>query len=203
MVKRLYLLSLLRDWWSLRAFRRQTQRDGKALLTAARKVIHNYVIQEKQNGFRLTDTIKTGIYAYYLDYANQAIDRLEKIPEDQKVLGNELSDIHVSEDFIQEMAPDLTEWEKLHYFQYGTRIHDLSGAPIEPVKASVSSVYLTSWMGLTYQKFKEDFKPIDRILSAPAFIEPIGPVMAYRKNMFAPREYYFFNPNIRNDHEYQ
>jgi len=195
MIKKLYLLSQLRDWWDLRAFRRESHRNGKVLFKAAQKVIHNYVLQEKQNGYSLTDTIKTGIYAYHFDYANQALDRLAKLPEDQKVLGNELQNIHVSDDFVHEMAPGLTEWERLHYLQYGTRVHDLSGEALDPIKASISSVYLTSWMGLTYQKFKEDFKFIDRIFSAPAFIEPIGPVVSYRKNMLSGLEYYFFNPN--------
>lgn len=195
MVKKLYLLSFLRDWWNLRTFRQAARRDGSALMTAAQKVIQNYVKQEKQNGFRLTDTIKTGIYAYYFNYADQAINRLEKLPQEQKVLGNELGNISVSDDFIQEMAPNLTEWEKLHYFQYGTIVHDMAGEPVDMVKASIGSVYLTSWMGLTHQKFKEQFKTIDRILSTPAFIEPIGPVIAYRKNMVSHLEYYFFSPN--------
>ena len=201
MIKKLYLLSFFRDWLDVMAFRREARRNGKALHKAAQKVMHNYVVQEKQNGYRLTDTIKTGIYAYYFNYADQAINRLENLPQEQKVLGDELKNISVSDDFIQEMAPNLTEWEKLHYFQYGTRIHDLSGEAVETVKSSVASIYLTAWMGLTHQKFKEQFKPIDRILSAPAFIEPIGPVIAYRKKMVSPLEYYFFSPNGYNAFE--
>lgn len=201
MIKKFYLLSKLQDWLDLRAFRRESQRNGKSLFEAAQKVISNYVLQEKQNGYPVTDSIKTGIYAYHFNYANQALDRLAKVPEDQKVLGNELQDIHISDDFVREMAPSLTEWDRLHYLQYGTRIHDLSGEAIGPVKASISGVYLTSWMGLTYQKFKEQFKPLDRILSTPAFIDPIGPVMAYRRNMVSGLEYYFFNPNSLTSHE--
>ncbi|MBR6411978.1 MAG: hypothetical protein IKS41_02310 [Alphaproteobacteria bacterium] len=173
---------------------RESYESGAAALTAAKKIIRNYALQEKEKGRRLTNPATTGIYAYHLDYASQAINRLENLPAEQKVLGNELQSIQVSYDFVQKMSPDMSEWEMLHHFQYGTVVHDLSGQPIGAVKAAIGSIYITAWMGLTHQKFKEQANLFERVFSAPMVMLPIGPLMSYRKFGKRGLNYYFFSP---------
>ena len=194
------VISIELDEGEIKTFWRDSYKRGQAFLTAADKVIRNYVIQEKQKGGHLSEAAKIGIFAYHYNYAYQALGYLDKLPADQKVLGKELQDIHVSYDFVQEMSPNLSEWEMLRHCQYGTTIHDLSGQPIEAVKEAINSVALTAWMGLTHQKFKEQANLYERIFSSPMIMPPVGPLMAYRK--FGKRDLrYFFlnldNPNSR------
>ena len=167
---------------------------GAEHLTAAQKIVRNYASQEKMRGGRLTESAKTGIYAYHYDYANQAIIRLEKLSPKQKTLGNELNGIQVSTEFVQSLAPEMSEWERLHYFQYGTEIHDLSGEPVETVKMAISSIYLTAWTGLLHQKFKEQASLFERLFAAPMIMPQVGPLMVYRKWMRKGLHYYYFNP---------
>ncbi|MDY6407130.1 MAG: hypothetical protein SPL08_00300 [Pseudomonadota bacterium] len=167
---------------------------GKEALMGAKKIIRNYAIQEKVRGGRLTDAAKTGILAYHYNCADQAWDRLEKLPPEQTILGNELQDIRVSMNFVQKIAPNMNEWERLHYFQYGTTVEDLSGRSVEAVKALISSVYITAWMGIVNQKFKEKSTFFERISSKPLIIPSEGPVMIFRKLRGIGRYCYSFDP---------
>ena len=184
----------------LKAFWRTSCQKGAEYLTAAQRIIRDYALQEKEKGYRLTDSAKIGIYAYHYNYAEQGLERLEKLPPEQKTLGNELKDIQVSTDFVQSMAPQMSEWERLHYFQYGTTIHDLSGKPIEMVKVSLGVISLTAWMGLTHRKFKEQANLFERFFSAPIMMPQVGPLMAYRKFGKRGLQYYYFNPNDCTSH---
>jgi len=89
----------------------------------------------------------------------------------------------------------------LHHFQYGTVVHDLSGQPIADVKEAISAVYLTSLMGLTYQKFRAQASPVEKILSYPVFVPQIGPAMAYRKPKNFQLHYYAIQPQFSAENE--
>lgn len=175
----------------LALFRYKVFRDGRALWRGTKRILHNYSIQENRP---LTTDEKTGILAYYLGYTCEALDRLSKIPPGQKIMQDELKDITVSYGFVQQIVPDMTQWQMLHHFQYGTKINDMQGESVSDVQYSVGSVYQMSVLGLTHFFFKKEIGRASCLWAYPAFIPDYGPAIAYRK-ILSPKLRYYLLPS--------
>ena len=174
--------------WVRRAYagyleRRVASLEGRYLLSEAKSLRKGFEQVEERPA---TSAEMMGIYTYFAYYMEEVLNRIERLPENQTVIGRELADIYIGYDDIQERVPELTAWQYQH-FKLKTRIPDFEGKTVSETINQAGVIFQVALMGVLAETFRNMKGRFPGIRERAQFTPETGPVIKYRGFDLQPR----------------